>query len=127
MAVELVLLTPLMVAFALLMVALGRYVEAQNAVEGAARDAARAASLERSTAAARTTATDVAAENLASVPAVRDCVTSMPGTLTPGVPIEVEVECRVRLDGLGLLGLPGSVPASGTAVAIVDRFTGVSP
>ena len=45
MAVEVVLLAPVLVAFVILVVAMGRYVSVRGDVEAAARDAARAGSV----------------------------------------------------------------------------------
>ena len=63
--VELVLLTPVLLGFLALMVLLGRIAEAGGQVEGAARDASRAASLERTTPLAAGAAQRAAETNLA--------------------------------------------------------------
>ena len=48
MAAELTIITPLLLVFLMLLAGLGRLIDAQGQVDGAARDAARAASLQRS-------------------------------------------------------------------------------
>src|SRR5690242_3605922 len=60
MALELAILTPILVAFMMLMVGLGRIVEAQSQLDGAARDAARAASVARDRGSARVDADNAA-------------------------------------------------------------------
>ncbi|MFN0284864.1 MAG: TadE/TadG family type IV pilus assembly protein, partial [Kineosporiaceae bacterium] len=64
MAVEVVILTPVLVAFILLVVAFGRYVTARGDVEAVARDAVRAASLERTAGQARAAANAAVAAGL---------------------------------------------------------------
>ena len=64
MAVEVVILTPVLLAFVLLIVACSRYVAVKGEVEATARDAVRAASLERDAGAAQAAAYDVVSSSL---------------------------------------------------------------
>jgi len=120
MAVEMVLLTPAMVAFLLLVIAFGRYVAVRGEVESASRDAVRAASLERSSGAAINSAQNTAA---ASLSARWSCQPAqLGGVFAAGEIISVHLECRASLSGLGLIGLPGSVTVDGDSSAPLDLY-----
>lgn len=120
MAVELVLLTPLLVAFTLLIVAFGRYVAVRGEVEALSRDAARAASVQRSAAGA---AAAVSATVAASRRPGRTCSpASMSGALVPGGNVTVTLSCEVSYAGLGLIGLPGSVTVEASSSAPLETF-----
>jgi len=120
MAVELVLLAPLLVAFLMIVAAFARYVAVEGEVEAAAREAARAASIERSAAAAGTAAGRAAA---AVLPPGAQCTSPViGGSFTEGGVVTVELSCQVDLSDLGLLGLPGSVLLTGTSAAPLETF-----
>jgi Flp pilus assembly protein TadG len=120
MAVEMVLLAPVMVAFLLLVIAFGRYVAVRGEVEAASRDAVRAASLERTSGAAAGAARQTAAASLAGR---WQCTqVQVTGPFTAGETISVHLECDVPLSGLGLLGLPGSVSVDGDSSAPLDLY-----
>jgi Flp pilus assembly protein TadG len=120
MAIEVVLMTPVMVAFLLLVVAFGRYVAVRGEVEAASRDAVRAASLERSLPAARFSATRTAQ---ASLPSSARCTTArITGRFVAGGIVSATLVCRVPLNGLGLLGLPGTVNVHATSSAPLDLY-----
>jgi Flp pilus assembly protein TadG len=125
MSLELVLLTPLLVAFMMLMVGLGLVVEAQSQVDGAARDAARAASIGRTTADADAAARDAAADTLSG--RKRRC-RGGPSTAVdfaewrPGGQVTVTVRCHIDLSGLSLIGLAPSKTMTGTATAPIDTL-----
>jgi Flp pilus assembly protein TadG len=119
MAVEVVLLTPVLVAFLLLVVAFGRYVAIRGEVEAASRDAARAASLERDGGSAEAAARRTAS---ASLPG-RDCgAVELSGNFVAGGTVTATVQCTIPLNDLGLLGLPGSVTVRGTSDAPLDLY-----
>jgi hypothetical protein len=120
MAVEMVLLAPVMVAFLLLVIAFGRYVAVRGEVEAASRDAVRAASLERSNSAAANAARQTANASLAGRWQCDEV--QLGGDFVAGGTISVHLECRVPLSGLGLLGLPGSVSVDGDSSAPLDLF-----
>ena len=120
MAVEVVLMTPILVLFTLLVVAGGRYVTVRADIESAARDAARAASLERSEPAAQQAATQVATAALGSY---SDCVVkNLDGRFVSGSAIEVTLDCQVDNNGLGLLGLSGVYRISASGAAPIDTY-----
>lgn len=121
MSVEVVLLTPVMLMFIYLIVAGGRFVAVQGEVEATARDAARAASMERSLGAAQATAADVMRSGLD-----RDVSCgglSFAGTdFVAGGQVTVTLDCRVSYEGLGLIGLPGGVSVDGSSTAPLDTY-----
>lgn len=124
MALELALLTPLLVAFMMVMVGLGRVVEAQSQVDGAARDAARAASLERTTKNADDAAADAAEETLSG----RKWCREQPRTEVDfsqwrrGGQVSVAVHCEIDLSGLSLIGFTPTKSMTGTATAPIDTL-----
>ncbi|WP_234313575.1 TadE/TadG family type IV pilus assembly protein [Streptomyces sp. NBRC 109706] len=121
-SLEVVLLAPLMIAFILVLVAFGQLVSGRNAVNGAARDAARAGSLERSTTAAMGAATRVAEGQLDDI-CVSGSVTvrrTTDGGHEPGTLFGVEVSCRVR--GLDMLGVGVTSTISGLSSSPIDPY-----
>lgn len=121
-SVEVVVLAPLIIAFILVLVAFGQQVSGRAAVNGAARDAARAGSLERSTEAADHAARRVATSQLGDI-----CVggtvhvrrTSSYGH-ERGTLYTVAVSCEVR--GLQMLGVPVAATLRGTSSSPIDRY-----
>ena len=120
MAVEMVLMTPVLVGFLLLVVAFGRFVWTRGEVEAAGRDGVRAASLQRDTASATAAAYDAVAVDLQGR---ANCATPiLQGAFIPGGVITVSVTCRVSYAGLGLIGLPGSITVTTTSAAPLDLY-----
>jgi Flp pilus assembly protein TadG len=119
MAVEVVLITPVLVAFLLLVVAFGRYVSVRGEVEAASRDAARAASLERSPLSAEAAANRTVQGTLAN----RQCTqVQLTGAFVAGGTITATLRCQIPLTDLGLLGLPGTVQITGISSAPLDLY-----
>ncbi|MDT0342891.1 TadE/TadG family type IV pilus assembly protein [Streptomyces litchfieldiae] len=121
-SIEVVILAPVVIGFVLVLVALGQLVSGRSAVSGAARDAARAGSLERSTSAAMREAEEVAEHQLGDVcvaGSVRVVRTS-PAGHEPGSLFGVEVSCRVR--GLDMLGVGVTSTLSGTSSSPIDPY-----
>lgn len=123
MAVEVVTLVPVLVLVMLLVVAFGRYVDRRADVEAIARDAARAATLERSLPEAHAAANAVigAAEGrlfdgASCNPAAFD------GAFTAGQTITVTVYCELRWSELAPLGLPGTVTLKASASSPLDQW-----
>lgn len=118
MAVETVMLAPVFLLFLMFLVGAGRLVEAQGEVNGAARDSARAASVQRTMADAETAATTTVASALegeCGSPAV-----SLGGSSwREGGQVRAEVTCELDLD---FLGFGGSQRMSGTAVVPLEQF-----
>lgn len=120
MAVEVVVLVPVLVMIMVLVVAFGRYVSVEGDTEAAAREGARAASLERDLGSA-TAAARRAVE--ASTPGTLDCTPAvLRGAFAPGGVVTVDLTCEVSLHNLGLIGLRGTVQVTGSSSAPLDQY-----
>lgn len=123
--VELVLLVPAIVLAVLLVVAVGRVEQARLQVTGAARDAARAASLTRSGPAAQ-----VAAQTAVEVALSAESVTCAGGPAVsvdgarfePGGVVDVTVTCTARLGDLGFPSLPATKTLTATAASPLEQY-----
>lgn len=130
MSVELVVIAPALVLLLLLVGAGGRWVESHGAIDGAARDAARAASIARTQGDAVTLAQQAADADLASsgwcdAGTTNVGVTGFPaGTqVTPGIAdVTVTVTCSVNMSPFTALGFSAASPVTGTAVAPLDPY-----
>jgi hypothetical protein len=126
-ALELVILAPVLLAVIGLVILGGRIQIAAGAVEQAAADAARQASLSRDPGSARSKAMAAASDALRreAVPCTSVSVElHMAGFGVPvGVPAQVgaHVSCVVPLSGL-VLGAPGSKTLSADAVSVLDTY-----
>jgi Flp pilus assembly protein TadG len=112
----------------LLVVGLGRIVEAEGRVQGAAHDAARAASVARSAASAAEAARGAAAVNLEErgVSCTGFEVAVDTTNFRPGGQVRVSVACTADLSGLGLSGLPGSKTLRSEATAPLEQYRGTA-
>ena len=130
-ALEVALVTPLLLVTLLFVVGLGRLASASGQIEQASRDAARAASIARTPAAAQPDAQQAAAADLAA-----DAITC--GSLTvavdtsafrPGGTVAVHLACAVSLADVVVAGFPGSHTLTARSVAPIDvyRATGSQP
>ncbi|MCL4422172.1 MAG: pilus assembly protein [Actinobacteria bacterium] len=124
---EAVVLAPVLVLFALLMIMLGRYVQARAEVIGAARAAAQVAAVQPSAAEARQAALGAATgdvrSHLSSCSAVQVGVTT--SSFRPGGVVSVKVECQVSFSSLGAPGMPGSALIHAAVAAPVDPYQSV--
>ena len=123
-ATELVLLTPLLILMLLFVVALGRLAGARIDVDGAAAQAARAASTATTPAQATAAAQQAATAALGSDHVT--CATLQVATDTarfaPGGSVTVTVTCAVALSDLSGLRLPVTEQVSSTAASVVDTY-----
>ncbi len=129
LALELVVLTPVLVLTLWIVGALSlRAMVAHAQVDSAARDAARAASIQRSAATAQRAAALGATGSLQR--ARRTCqviqVTADTQRFRPGGSVQVTVTCTIRLDDLGLSFLPAHRTSS-TYVVPIDLYRGAQP
>jgi Flp pilus assembly protein TadG len=129
-SVELAVIAPGLVLMLLLVGAAGRVVEAQGHIDGAARDAARAASLAGSPGQAGQMAQQAAQQDLGASSwctsgSVRAPVTGFPASqfIPAGATVQVTVTCAVNMSPFRLLGFSPTMQFRGTAVAPVDPFT----
>jgi Flp pilus assembly protein TadG len=122
--VELVLLTPLLILLLLFVVALGRLSGARLDVDGAAAQAARAASIARdpSTATAMAQQTATAALGSDHVTCAQLTVNTDTSQFAPGGSVAVTVTCHVALSDLTGLRLPASESVTSTASSVVDTY-----
>ncbi len=126
MSVEIVLLTPVLILFMLLVVACGRYVDLMGELQATTRDAARAASIQRSAGEAQLAAVEIVQEGLSD----RANCGPVQVNYQPGPPdnravlgrVTTELSCTVSYDDLGLLGLPGSATLTTSSHAPLDAF-----
>ena len=132
-ALEMVILTPVLILLVCMVIAAGRVAIAQGSVDAAARDAARQASIARTPEAALAAAeasasAELAAEGLNCQPSIvadnLDAAFAMP----VGQPASVTftVSCTVSLSDLTVPGLPGHLPLSSTFTSPLDPYRGRS-
>lgn len=125
-SLELVLLTPVLLALLLLVVTAGRYGAARADVDAASRDAARAASIERSPAAAQDAAEAAALTRLRERSVVcRDFALALDlSDFRAGGSVSATVSCDVALGDVSGLSLPGTMGFESTFSHPVDTFRG---
>ena len=126
---ELVILTPLLILLLLFVVALGRLAGARGQVDGAAAQAARAASLARDPTAATAAATQTAQAALAAehITCTHLGVAVDTTQFTAGGNVAVTVSCSVNLGDLTGLHLPGSETLQDRLVEPIDRYRSTTP
>ncbi|MFF5211443.1 TadE/TadG family type IV pilus assembly protein [Streptosporangium sp. NPDC000396] len=115
---ETVLLAPVFLLFLLFLVGAGRVVEAQGEVNGAARDAARAASVERTLADAENAA-DEAAKAALSGECEPEVDLSTGTKWEEGGQVRAEVTCSLNLD---FLGFGAAKEMKGDSVVPLEQF-----
>lgn len=129
MAVELVVCAPILAAFILLIVFGGRIALARQAVETAAADAARAASIARTATNARTQAQEWATTSLTNQGIA--CSHLQVDVDTAGfrrpvgtdATIEVRISCDLNTADLAALpGIPLSMPIEAAMTSPLDKF-----
>ena len=127
-SVELAILLPAFLTLIVLAVVVGRQAIAQNAIELAAHDAARAASLSRTAAAAQTSATAAARDTLArqglACAGLTIAVDTAEFSRPVGQPASVSatVVCRVSFADIALPGVPGTRTLSASFVSPLDQY-----
>ena len=126
-ATELVLLTPLLILLLLFVVALGRLAGARINVDGAAAQAARAASIATTPAEATAAAQQTAVVALGSdhVTCATLEVATDTARFTPGGSVTVTVTCAVSLSDLTGLRLPASEQVASSATSVIDTYRSV--
>ncbi|MCK0113530.1 pilus assembly protein [Ornithinimicrobium sp. F0845] len=127
-AVEVVILAPVLMLFILGVVFAGRYALAQQGVQAAAAEAARAASISRSEVEASSAATGAAAASLANqdLRCASSTVTvdTNAFALRPGIPGEVSVSvvCVVDMSDVSFPGIPGNRTLEATMSSPLDSY-----
>jgi Flp pilus assembly protein TadG len=135
LSVELVIVTPGLVLLLLLVGAAGRVVEAQGHLDGAARDAARAASIapspqQASQAALQAAQADLGQSSWCTANSVQALVAGFPAAGQPvpaGQDVTATVTCDVNMSPFTLLGFHPAMVFTGQAVTPLDVFTCRAP
>jgi Flp pilus assembly protein TadG len=124
LTIELVVLTPVVVLFVLLALALGRYELAREQVIGAARAGAEAASVVASAGDAQPAAFAAAAPVVANQ--AHSCtelsVSADTSHFAPGGSVRIVVTCQIDFSDLLVPGLPGHATVDAVEVAPIDPF-----
>ena len=126
-SLELVLVTPVVVVLLLFVVFVGRVAQARADVDRAARDAARAASIARTSEAARSQGDSAARATLAAggVSCQRLDVTIDVVQFRAGGTVDATVTCTIGLGDLAMLDVPGSRTVASTFTEPVDTYRGI--
>lgn len=121
---EMALVTPLLVLLLVFGIGAGRLISARLDVADAAHQAARAASLARTPAAAAKAAQDAARDGLegAGLACSRLSVTADTAAFRPGGRVGVTVACTASLTGLTLLPWPGERTVTETFTAPLETY-----
>lgn len=128
-AVELVLVTPVLIALMLFVVGVGRLAGANGEVQAASRDAARASALARSPHAARVAGLNAASATLQDrgVECRKLSVTIDANEFRADGFVSATVSCTVDLGDLTTIGFPASKTLVASFTSPVDRYRGVDP
>ncbi|MEH0423964.1 TadE/TadG family type IV pilus assembly protein [Streptomyces sp. B21-083] len=118
--IEVVILAPVMIMFILVLVAFGQLVDGRGALDGAARDAARAGSIQKDHTTAMAEARKAAEADLTDVCSGPVTVTQTSAGFEPDTIFSVEVSCEVR--GLAMLGLDIPTTLTATFSSPLDPF-----
>ena len=124
---ELVILTPLLILLLLFVVALGRLAGAHIDVDGAAAQAARAASIARNPAVAAVSAQQTASSALSSqhITCAHLDVSVDTSDFVPGGSVAVSVSCAVNLSDLTGLHLPVTETVANRFVEPIDAYRSI--
>lgn len=124
LTVELVVLTPVVVMFALAMLAFGRFTQGRQQVVEAAQAGAQAAAVGSDATDAQQAAQTAAWTGVLARD--RSCVNPQISTdlahFAPGGYVVVEVTCHVDLSDLLVPGLPGSTTVQASSTAPLDPY-----
>ncbi|MFE0807773.1 TadE/TadG family type IV pilus assembly protein [Streptomyces sp. NPDC058794] len=118
--IEVVILAPVMILFILVLVAFGQLVDGRGALDGAARDAARAGSIQKDHGTAIAEAKRAAEANLGGVCSGPVSVVQKSAGFEPDTLFTVEVSCEVR--GLAMIGLDIPTRLSATFSSPLDPY-----
>ncbi|TDO47831.1 TadE-like protein [Kribbella sp. VKM Ac-2527] len=127
MALEMVILAPILLILFMFLLACGRYFQTSSLLENAARDGARAASQSRSLNEAQIRLDDAVTGTMGQ--AVESCKQTAEGSITSaftaGTPLSVEVTCTINYQDLGLLGLGGDTKITKKFSSSLDPYRGI--
>jgi Flp pilus assembly protein TadG len=123
-AIELAIVTPVVIVLLLTVVALGRYSYGKVDIEQASAAAARAASLTSSPGQAAAAAQQAAHDSLdgSGVSCTNMAVSIDTGSFRPGGIVSVTLSCTADLSSLALAGVPGAVTVARTSTAPLETY-----
>lgn len=127
-AIEAAIGIPAFLLFVTLIIAAGRVAIADGAVEAAAAEGARTASIARSSGEAHTAASSAAYSSLSAQGLTclsQDVSVDTSGFLAPAgtdATVSVSVSCVVNLGDVTVPGLPGSMTITATVVSPMDTY-----
>ncbi|MDX3321143.1 MULTISPECIES: TadE/TadG family type IV pilus assembly protein [unclassified Streptomyces] len=127
-AIEAAIILPVLIMFLCMAIAGGRIVISGAKIDSAAEDAAREASIHRTTASAQGAARAAASESLKDqgITCASTSVDINTGGLSVPVgqvgTVTVTVTCTVNLSDLLLPGVPGAKTLTSTATSVVDQY-----
>lgn len=124
-ALEFVLIAPAMILLLGLVIVYGRAAEVSGRIEAAARDAARAASMESSKRSAQVSAESVAVDVLGEGFCRNSRLTELDDTFSAGLGVSVTVTCRFSVSDLALPGVPGVLERSAAFTSYIDPNRGL--
>jgi Flp pilus assembly protein TadG len=127
LAIEMAIIVPSLLLIFALIYAYGRAATVNGALESGTRDAARSATIARSSAEAQDRARTVLTEAVRSLPP--SCQSSLRVTVSngfvPGEPLTVDAQCSYSLSDLGLPGAPGTITPRSSFTSMLDPNRGV--
>lgn len=123
-AIELAIVTPVVIVLLLTVVALGRYSYGKVDIEQASAAAARAASLTSSPGQAAAAAQQAAHDSLdgSGVSCTNMAVSIDTASFRPGGIVSVTLSCTADLSSLALAGVPGAVTVARTSTAPLEKY-----
>lgn len=127
-AIEAAIGVPAFLLFVAMIIAAGRFAVAQQAIDSAATDAARTASIARTQASARSSAESSATASLSNQDlqcTSRSVTVDVTGFASPpGTPASVTatVTCTVNLSDVTIPGLPGNKTITSTMTSPIDTY-----
>jgi Flp pilus assembly protein TadG len=128
-AAEVTLVTPFLIMLLVFVaVVIHRGVDARLRLDDAAHEAARAASIQRTSPTATVAAQSTAASALSSAGVSCQSLTVDTSTdgMRPGGSVSVTVACTVNFSDALILGIPGQKQLSATAVEPIDTWRSVA-
>ncbi|WP_158307284.1 TadE/TadG family type IV pilus assembly protein [Kribbella flavida] len=127
MALEMVILAPLLLILFMFLLACGRYFQTSSLLENAARDGARSASQARSLGDAQARVDQAVTRTMEQ--SVDSCKQSAAGSITTGfvagTPLSVEITCTIDYRDLGLLGIGGDTTITKKFSSSLDPYRGI--
>lgn len=127
LTLEAAILTPALVAMLVMLIAVGRIAIAHGAIDAAARDAARQASIARDPASARSAALASARaalgrEGLKCSPSVTVDTSGFSAPVGTPAAVLATVSCDVEFSDVALPGMPGSKALTSSFSSPIDAF-----